>query len=84
MLSTTTYEITWKKLPDDFLLDNEPVDNIIQPSLAAALTESLEIALKLPVNALATTNYGISATKDSFQSSRLGIHTCYSGFTGRN
>ena len=62
LANTTTYEITWEKLPDDFLLDNEPVDNIIQPSLAAALTESLEIAEKLPANALTTTNYGICAT----------------------
>jgi Uma2 family endonuclease len=56
------YEITWEKLPDDFVLDDEPVDNINQPSLAAALTESLEIAGKLPPNALTTTNYGICAT----------------------
>lgn len=62
LANTTTYEITWEKLPDDFLLDDEPVDNIIQPSLAAALTESLEIAEKLPANALTTTNYGICAT----------------------
>ena len=60
--STANYEITWEKLPDDFVLDDEPVDNINQPSLAAALTESLEIAGKLPANALTTTNYGICAT----------------------
>ncbi|NET05056.1 MAG: Uma2 family endonuclease [Symploca sp. SIO2B6] len=63
MLATTAkYEITWEKLPDDYVLDDEPVDNINQPSLAAALTESLEIARKLPANTLATTNYGICAT----------------------
>ena len=60
--STIKYEITWEKLPDDFVLDDEPVDNINQPSLAAALTESLEINGKLPPNTLATTNYGICAT----------------------
>ncbi len=60
--STATYEVTWEKLPDDFVLDDEPVDNINQPALAAALTESLEIAGKLPANALTTTNYGICAT----------------------
>ncbi|MBW4685181.1 MAG: Uma2 family endonuclease [Komarekiella atlantica HA4396-MV6] len=59
---TPHYEITWEKLPDDFVLDDEPVDNINQPSLAAALTESLEIAGKLAANALITTNYGICAT----------------------
>ncbi|AFZ21751.1 Uma2 family endonuclease [Allocoleopsis franciscana] len=60
--SSANYEITWEKLPDDFVLDDEPVDNINQPSLAAALTESLEIAGKLPANSLITTNYGICAT----------------------
>jgi Uma2 family endonuclease len=62
LASTANYEITWEKLPDDFVLDDEPVDNINQPSLAAALTESLQIAGKLPANALTTTNYGICAT----------------------
>lgn len=62
LASTTTYEITWDRLPDDFVLDNEPVDNINQPPLAAALTESLEIALQLPAHALTTTNYGICGT----------------------
>jgi Uma2 family endonuclease len=62
LVSTTNYEITWEKLPDDFVLNDEPVDNINQPFLAAALTESLEIGGKLPANALTPTNYGICAT----------------------
>ncbi|BAZ23744.1 hypothetical protein NIES4073_46330 [Kalymmatonema gypsitolerans NIES-4073] len=62
LASTAKYEITWEKLPDDFVLDSEPVDNINQPSLAAASTESLQVAGKLPANALVTTNYGICAT----------------------
>ena len=57
-----TFEVSWEKLPDDFLLDDEPVDNLDQPALAAALTESLELAGKLPATALTTTNYGICAT----------------------
>ena len=56
-----TLEVSWEKLPDDFLLDDEPV-NLDQPALAAALTESLELAGKLPATALTTTNYGICAT----------------------
>lgn len=60
--STAKYEITWEKLPDDFVLDDSPVDNINQPTLAAALTESLEINGKLPDKALTPTNYGICAT----------------------
>jgi len=63
MLATApTYKITWEKLPDDFLLPNDPVDNINQPALAAALTESLQLAGKLPETALTPTNYGICAT----------------------
>ena len=63
MISTTaTYGVSWEKLPDDFVLDNDPVGNINQPLLAAALTESLELAGRLPANALTTTNYGICAT----------------------
>jgi hypothetical protein len=34
--------ITWEKLPDGFVLPDEPVDNNLQPLLAAALRESLE------------------------------------------
>jgi hypothetical protein len=51
LISPSTYEVTWEKLPDDFVLDDEPVDNINQPALAAALTESLQLAGKLPENA---------------------------------
>ncbi len=56
------YTVTWEKLPDHFVLDDEPVDNINQPSLAAALTESLELARRLPDDALTITTYGICAT----------------------
>ncbi len=28
LASTANYEITWEKLLDDFVLDDEPVDNI--------------------------------------------------------
>jgi len=62
LVSTANYQITWEKLPDEVVLDDEPVDNINQPPLASALTESLQIAGKLPANALTTTNYGICAT----------------------
>ena len=56
------YNITWELLPEDFILDSEPVDNVNQPPIAAVLTESLELAGRLPSTALATTNYGICAT----------------------
>lgn len=63
MLATTSnYQILWEKLPDDYILPNDPVDNINQPSLAAALTESLQLSGRLPETALTATNYGICAT----------------------
>lgn len=58
----SSWVVTWKKLPDDFVLDDEPVDNINQPALAAALTESLELAGLLPAQSLVMTNYGLCAT----------------------
>lgn len=57
-------QVTWEKLPDDFVLPDDPVDNINQPPLAAALTESLELAGKLSDITLTPTNYGICATLD--------------------
>lgn len=59
---TPAYEVAWEKLPNDFVLPNDPVDNIHQPALAAALTESLRLADRLPEQALTPTNYGICAT----------------------
>ncbi|MEH1890138.1 MAG: hypothetical protein V7K92_12025 [Nostoc sp.] len=49
-MSTTISEpiVTWEKLPDDFSLPDEPVDNISQPAIAFALTESLELAVFEP------------------------------------
>jgi Uma2 family endonuclease len=60
--SLASLEITWEPLPDDFKLPDDPVDNINQPLLAAALTDSLAVAGKLSDNTLTPTNYGICAT----------------------
>jgi hypothetical protein len=54
--------VTWERLPEGFVLPDDPVDNINQPALAAALTESLELAGRFPETALTPTNYGICAT----------------------
>ncbi|NER27908.1 MAG: Uma2 family endonuclease [Symploca sp. SIO1C4] len=62
LASSPTYTIAWEKLPDDFVLPDDPVDNINQPALAAALTASLQLAGKLPEKALTPTNYGICVT----------------------
>ncbi len=62
VVTVRPYNITWELLPEDFILDDEPVDNVNQPPIAAVLTESLELAGRLPSTALVTTNYGICAT----------------------
>ena len=62
VVTVRPYNITWELLPEDFVLDDEPVDNVNQPLIAAVLTESLELAGRLASTALATTNYGICST----------------------
>jgi hypothetical protein len=64
-VSTADLKITWEKLPDDFILDEEPVENIDQPLLAAALREILEIAGLIVAGILIAPNMGICATVDS-------------------
>ncbi|MEG4813164.1 Uma2 family endonuclease [Microcoleus sp. K5-D4] len=61
-ISTAELKITWEKLPDDFILDEEPVENIDQPLLAAALREILEIAGLILAGILVAPNMGICAT----------------------
>ena len=63
-IAIASYKITWEKLPDDFLLPDDPVDNIDQPALAAALSDSLEQAGRLQEDVLVSTNYGVCATLD--------------------
>jgi hypothetical protein len=54
--------ITWKKLPDGYPIPDDSVDNINQPPIAAALTDSLHQSGHLTPPALATTDYGLCAT----------------------
>ncbi|MEM7797208.1 MAG: Uma2 family endonuclease [Cyanobacteria bacterium P01_C01_bin.118] len=54
--------IRWEKLPKHYVLPDDPVDNISQPFIAAALSESLSIAGRISETALITTNYGLCAT----------------------
>jgi Uma2 family endonuclease len=54
--------VTWEKLPADFLLPDDPVDNTLQPLLAAALRESLELAGLILDSGLIATNFGLCAT----------------------
>jgi Uma2 family endonuclease len=53
--------ITWEKLPDDFILPDDPVENIQQPPLAAALTDALIAANLVQSNILIASNFGIVA-----------------------
>jgi Uma2 family endonuclease len=56
--------ITWEKLPADFILPDDPVDNIHQPAIAAGLTELLNEAGLVSEETLICTDYGIIATVD--------------------
>jgi Putative restriction endonuclease len=56
--------ITWEKLPADFILPDDPVDNIHQPTIAAGLTELLNEAGLVSEETLICTDYGIIATVD--------------------
>lgn len=58
----TLPKVTWEKLPDDFILPDDPVDNNLQPLLAEALRESLELAGLLLESMLIATNFGLCAT----------------------
>jgi hypothetical protein len=54
--------ITWEKLPDDFILEEEPVESTAQPLLAGALRESLELTGYIQPYMLIASNLGICAT----------------------
>jgi Uma2 family endonuclease len=54
--------VTWEALPDDFILSDDPVENIQQPYLAAALTDALGAANRIQPSMLITTNMGLVAT----------------------
>jgi len=54
--------VTWEKLPDNFVLPDDPVENIQQPPLAAALTDALGEANLIPPDALIASNFGLVAT----------------------
>ncbi len=61
-VSAANLKITWEKLPDDFILEEQPLQNIDQPLLAAALREILEIAGLILEETLVASNLGICAT----------------------
>jgi hypothetical protein len=54
--------VTWEPLPDDYLLPDEPVGNIQQPLLAAALTDALDEANWIQPQMLIASNFALVAT----------------------
>ncbi|NES80935.1 MAG: hypothetical protein F6K10_05760 [Moorea sp. SIO2B7] len=54
--------VTWKALPADFTLPDDPVENIQQPILAAALTDALGAAQFIQPQMLIGSNFGLVAT----------------------
>jgi Uma2 family endonuclease len=54
--------ISWEALPNDFQLEDEPVENTGQPILAGALRESLEISGFIQPQMLIASNFGLCAT----------------------
>lgn len=54
--------VTWEKLPADYVLPDDPVENIQQPILAAALTDALGEAGFIQPEMLIASNFGLVAT----------------------
>jgi Uma2 family endonuclease len=59
---STELVISWEALPDDFQLEDNPVENNCQPLLAGALRESLEITGFIKPEMLIASNFGLCAT----------------------
>lgn len=55
------YTVAWEKLPADFVLPDDPVENINQPLLAAALTEALDNYGFITEEMLIASNFGLCA-----------------------
>lgn len=55
-------DITWQLLPDDYILPDDPVENLIQPFLAAFLNEILGLHGLLSSDGIVATDFGICAT----------------------
>ncbi|MBE9059772.1 Uma2 family endonuclease [cf. Phormidesmis sp. LEGE 11477] len=56
--------VTWEPLPDDFVLPDDPVENIQQPPLAAALTDALGENGLIQSEMLIGSNFGLVANID--------------------
>ncbi len=67
MFSTISNQsnISWEVLPKDFELPDDPVENIEQPLLAAALNDALENAGLVKPNMLIASNFALCAKVDN-------------------
>ncbi|WP_414545477.1 Uma2 family endonuclease [Nostoc sp. CCY0012] len=54
--------IAWEALPADYILPDDPVENIQQPPLAAALTDALGATKRIQPQMLIGSNFGLVAT----------------------
>lgn len=54
--------ITWEPLPADYVLPDDPVENVQQPWLAAALTDALDANGLIQPEMLIACNFGLVAT----------------------
>ena len=61
-LTQKKLNVTWEPLPKDFVLPDDPVENIQQPPLAAALTDALGAAGCIEPQMLIGSNFGLVAT----------------------
>ena len=53
--------ITWEALPDDFKLEEKPVENTAEPLIAGTLRESLELAGLIQPEMLIASNFALCA-----------------------
>ena len=67
-------EIVWEKLPANFVLPDDPVESIAQPLLAAALNDSLEIAERVPSEAMIASNMALVVRINQKTIKRQGLH----------
>ncbi|MEA5581360.1 Uma2 family endonuclease [Nodularia harveyana UHCC-0300] len=54
--------ITWEELPSNFILPDDPVENIQQPAIASALTDALGATQRIQPQMLIGSNFGLVAT----------------------
>ena len=54
--------VTWEILPDTYRLNDDPVENIQQPRLAAGLHDALSNNDRVPAESLIASNFALTAT----------------------